>query len=219
MPGSGPMIYIRQPTDLQSKVLWISCLLTQTKLSGGPNAILIANDVDNGRISIIFFASAGTRTPSVSTGTRTCLDRARQRKVEKYTDIRQQYEALKYIVHLDGLAFGDVRSTDDHNYMNLSHLGCKPFYARRMHQWIINDILHYGHHLWIQCCNWTYTGNRRHTSQAGSCPSHLRLTGANTTPLAHPTRNSRSFPDLQLYFTKTSLAISLSLLLIASPAS
>lgn len=45
-----------------------------------------------------------------------CLDRARARKIEKYSSIKQQYERLGYQVTLDAIIFGDNGGTDQRNH-------------------------------------------------------------------------------------------------------
>lgn len=113
----------------------------------------------------------------------TCIDHARQRKVDRYSDIKRQYEEMGYTVDLTAFVLGDVGGTDSENTRQLRQLIRNRSHADRVHGWLICDVLRFGHRMWIRRCenigNWTSNSStNRHATetpaQHTSSPSSSR---------------------------------------------
>ncbi|KAI7868028.1 hypothetical protein K492DRAFT_179529 [Lichtheimia hyalospora FSU 10163] len=93
----------------------------------------------------------------------TCIDHARQRKVNRYSDIKRQYEEMGYSVDLTAFVLGDVGGTDGENTRQLRQLIRNRSHADRVHGWLICDVLRFGHRMWIRRCenlgNWNSTSS------------------------------------------------------------
>lgn len=77
------------------------------------------------------------------------LDNAREKKIDKYRHIKTHYEDLGYTTVLDAIVFGNLGATDSRNVELMKMTGSTIGYIRRMHKYIINDILRYAYRLWI----------------------------------------------------------------------
>ncbi|XP_023236216.1 uncharacterized protein LOC111635480 [Centruroides sculpturatus] len=77
-----------------------------------------------------------------------CLTKARQAKIDKYKHIKTFYETKGYQVLLDAVVFGALGATDTNNTELFKKLNSPWNYIKKMHKFIINDILRAGYHIW-----------------------------------------------------------------------
>ncbi|XP_067129802.1 uncharacterized protein [Centruroides vittatus] len=81
-----------------------------------------------------------------------CLVKARQAKIDKYEHIKTFYETKGYKVVLDAIVFGALGATDTHNTQLFKKLNSPWKYVKKMHKFIINDILRASHNIWRKRC-------------------------------------------------------------------
>ncbi|CDH61238.1 reverse transcriptase [Lichtheimia corymbifera JMRC:FSU:9682] len=100
----------------------------------------------------------------------TCIDHARQRKVDRYADIKRRYEEMGYSVDLTAFVLGDVGGTDGENTRQLRQLIRSRSHADRVHGWLICDVLRFGHRMWIRRCE--HLSNRATNSSSSTTNVH-----------------------------------------------
>ncbi|KAJ8652365.1 hypothetical protein O0I10_011986 [Lichtheimia ornata] len=138
----------------------------------------------------------------------TCIDHARQRKVNRYGDIKRQYEEMGYTVDLTAFVIGDVGGTDSENVRQLNYLIRRRGHAQRVHGWIICDV-----HISIRSSlmdqtlstsrapsttspprNTRQHNNSDHRSHRNIRRSHAPTTGSNSVPLSRQRHSTQPPP-------------------------
>lgn len=77
------------------------------------------------------------------------LEDARQKKIAKYLHIKDFYEEKGYSTSLNAIVFGNLGATDEQNVNLMRSIGSTIGYIRRMHRYIINDIMRFAYRQWV----------------------------------------------------------------------